>query len=32
MLVIASVPWQIVRIDPVEPTIIPLAYKCQIRR
>jgi hypothetical protein len=32
LLVIASVPWQIVRIDPVQPTTIPLAYKCQIRR
>lgn len=32
LLVIGSVPWQIVRIDPVQPTTTPLAYKCQIRR
>ena len=32
LLVIATVPWQIIRVDPVQPTTIPLAYKCQIRR
>lgn len=31
LLLISGVPWAIVRIDPVEPTTTPLAYRLQVR-
>jgi len=31
LLLISGVPWAIVRIEPVEPTTTPLAYRLQVR-